>query len=89
MIQPIPPRYTRNGQPLPMPLPMPLPCPLPLTDDEALALELACPACGWFDSSWALRQGLLVSVLPDSDGAVAALWFAELAPRFRGSAQQA
>lgn len=37
------------------------------------------PACGWFDSSWALRQGLAVSELPDSDGTVAALWFAALA----------
>lgn len=37
------------------------------------------PVCGWFDSSWALRQGLAVSELPDSDGTVAALWFAGLA----------
>ena len=38
------------------------------------------PACGWFDSSHALREGLAVSELPDSDGSVAALWFAQLAP---------
>ena len=31
--------------------------------------------CGWFDSSWALHQGLSVTELPDSDGVVAALWF--------------
>ena len=31
--------------------------------------------CGWFDSSWALHQGLSVTELPDSDGMVAALWF--------------
>jgi hypothetical protein len=42
------------------------------------------PACGWFESSWALRQGLAVqelgaSDLPDSDGTLAALWFAALA----------
>ena len=37
------------------------------------------PACGWFESSWALRNGLAVSELPDSDGSVAALWFAALA----------
>ena len=85
MIQPIPPRYTRNGQPLPPPSPLPL---LP-ADDDAMALEATSPVCGWFDSSWALRQGLAVSDLPDSDGAVAALWFAELAPRIRLSAQQA
>lgn len=42
------------------------------------------PACGWFESSWALRQGLAVqelgaSDLPDPDGTLAALWFAALA----------
>ena len=46
---------------------------------EAVAVDEDTRACGWFDSSWALRQGLAVSELPDSDGAVAALWFAELA----------
>lgn len=35
-------------------------------------------ACGWYESSFALRQGLAVSELPDSDGSVAALWFAAL-----------
>ena len=39
----------------------------------------AVPVCGWFDSSWELRQGLAVTELPDSDGTVAALWFAALA----------
>ena len=34
------------------------------------------PACGWYESSFALRQGLAVSEMPDSDGSVAALWFA-------------
>lgn len=33
-------------------------------------------ACGWYESSFALRQGLAVSELPDSDGSLAALWFA-------------
>lgn len=46
---------------------------------EAPAVDEQARACGWFESSWALRQGLAVSELPDSDGAVAALWFAELA----------
>ena len=41
------------------------------------------PVCGWFESSWALRQGLAVqelgpAELPD-DGTVAALWLAALA----------
>ena len=39
----------------------------------------AGPACGWFESSWDLQQGLRVSEWPDSDGPVAALWFATLA----------
>ena len=46
------------------------------TPDEAAD---PAPACGWFESSWALRQGLAVSELPDGDGTVAALWFAALA----------
>lgn len=37
-------------------------------------------ACGWFDSSWDLRQGLAVSELPEAELPVAALWFAELMP---------
>lgn len=48
------------------------PADLPAADDPA-------PACGWFDSSWELRQGLAVTELPDSDGSAAALWFAALA----------
>ena len=55
------------------------------TDLRPAALVLTLPtepaesACGWFDSSWELRQGLAVSELPDSDMAVAALWFHSLA----------
>lgn len=37
-------------------------------------------ACGWFDSSWELRQGLAVNELPEAELPVAALWFAELLP---------
>jgi hypothetical protein len=37
-------------------------------------------ACGWFDSSWELQQGLAVSELPEAELPVAALWFAELMP---------
>ncbi len=56
---------------------------VPSTQDAPAlcAAEDGTAACGWFDSSWALRQGLAVSELPDSDGTVAALWFAELAQR--------
>ena len=36
--------------------------------------------CGWFDSSWELRQGLAVNELPEAELPVAALWFAELMP---------
>jgi hypothetical protein len=46
---------------------------------EAPVEEDSTPVCGWFDSSWALHQGLAVTELPDSDGSVAALWFAALA----------
>ena len=35
----------------------------------------AVPGCGWFESSWDLQHGLMVSELPDRDGAAAALWF--------------
>lgn len=54
--------------------------PTPAPANAALAADDERPACGWFDSSWALREGLAVSELPDSDGSVAALWFAQLAP---------
>lgn len=47
---------------------------------DAAAENDSAPACGWYDSSFALRQGLVVSELPDNDGSVAALWFAALAP---------
>jgi len=63
----------------------------PATPDEADA-DVDGPACGWFDSSFALRQGLAVqelgpSELPDADGTLAALWFAALAkPAAAGSA---
>lgn len=63
--------------------------PLPAPSQPHLAPEDGPPGCGWFDSSWALDQGLAVSDLPDSDGTVAALWFAQLAPRPSYSAQQA
>ena len=71
--------------------PMRRPVPLPLVDagDAAATTALAeapvppvaaeLRSCGWFESSWELRQGLAVHELPDSEGAVAALWFADLA----------
>ncbi len=59
--------------------PMVMPAPEPLPPEA--------PACGWFDSSWALRQGLAVRELPDSDGAAAALWFPALASACAASAR--
>jgi len=71
--------------------PMRRPMPLPLVDagdaaaNTALAEAPVPPVaaeprcCGWFDSSWELLNGLAVDELPDSEGTVAALWFAELA----------
>ena len=50
-------------------------------DVPAQAALPAGPACGWFESSWDLQQGLRVSEWPDSDGPVAALWFATLVAR--------
>ena len=48
------------------------------------ALDKAEPgdarACGWFDSSWELHQGLAVNELAEAELPVAALWFAELMP---------
>lgn len=46
----------------------------------AVAEPDAAPACGWFDSSWELQQGLAVSELPEAELPVAALWFAQLMP---------
>lgn len=42
------------------------------------AQDPAAPVCGWYESSLALREGLAVSELDDSDGSVAALWFDSL-----------
>lgn len=55
----------------------------PLADGLASAVDergSAAADCGWYESSFALRQGLAVSELDDSDGSVAALWFAQLRP---------
>ena len=48
---------------------------------DAEPLDKAESACGWFESSWDLRHGLAVSELPDSESALAALWFSGLAGR--------
>ena len=42
-------------------------------------------ACGWFDSSLDLRQGLAVSEVRDTDWTVLVLWFGPAA--LRGSAR--
>ena len=34
-------------------------------------------ACGWFESSWDLQQGLAVSELSDRDGTAAAMGFSQ------------
>jgi hypothetical protein len=55
----------------------------PPADGIAVTVVDRVPAaadCGWYESSFALRQGLAVSELDDSDGSVAALWFAQLRP---------
>ena len=46
----------------------------------AAAEQGGAGSCGWFDSSWELRQGLAVNELPEAELPVAALWFAELMP---------
>jgi len=49
------------------------------------------PVCGWFESSWALRQGLAVQELGPGeladDGTVAAPWLAALATPVAESAR--
>ena len=57
----------------------PAPADVPAQAAAPAAALPAGAACGWFESSWDLQQGLLVSEWPDSDGPVAALWFATLA----------
>ena len=52
---------------------------VPPQGDADAETDHGAQACGWYESSFALRQGLAVSELPDSDGSVAALWFAALA----------
>lgn len=54
----------------------------PAAGEGVPPVEDTSPVCGWFESSWTLRQGLAVqelgpSELPD-DGTVAALWLAAL-----------
>lgn len=45
----------------------------------AVAVDGAAPTdCGWYESSFALRQGLAVSELADDDGSAVAQWFAAL-----------
>ena len=73
-------------------LPQPLPATLPQATaaetaaaPAALALPVAAAAeagaCGWFDSSLDLRQGLAVSELRDADWTVLVLWFGPAALR--------
>lgn len=52
--------------------------PPPVDGTTALVDHEGTPGCGWYESSFVLRQGLHVSELDDSDGSVAALWSAAL-----------
>jgi hypothetical protein len=61
------------------PLPTPPSRPAAIVDAAATARGEGGGTCGWFDSSWELRQGLSISELPASDLVVAALWFPALA----------
>lgn len=83
--------------PLPQPLPATMPAAIEAEAGAALAgrSEPAVPAvpavpaevgaCGWFDSSRDLRQGLAVSEVRDTDWTVLVLWFGPAA--LRGSAR--
>jgi hypothetical protein len=57
-----------------------LPPAQPPADNSAAAVDGDTPACGWYESSFALRQGLAVSELSDGDARLAALWFDQLRP---------
>lgn len=85
--------------PLPLPLTLAMP-PAGVSGPAAAAsgsVEPAAPAvvpvvapaemaaCGWFDSSLDLRQGLAVSEVRDTDWTVLVLWFGPAA--LRGSAR--
>lgn len=52
-----------------------MPTALPVADPAEPAEPPEPAACGWFDSSHALRQGLEVTEWPEADGPVAALYF--------------
>ena len=83
------------------PLPQPLPATMSATTEAEAGAALAgrsepavpavpavpaeVGACGWFDSSRDLRQGLAVSEVRDTDWTVLVLWFGPAA--LRGSAR--
>ena len=78
------------------PLPRPLPAALPLAKAAVAAAEKVAEkvapaaepgACGWFDSSLDLRQGLAVSEVRDPDWTVLLLWFGPAALRGRARLQ--
>ena len=72
--------------PLPQPLPVATPAAASAVETAAVAAGAAEPgACGWFDSSLDLRQGLAVSEVRDTDWTVLVLWFGPAA--LRGSAR--
>ena len=72
------------------PQPRPLPAAVPLAMAAVAAAEKGAEkvapaaepgACGWFDSSLDLRQGLAVSEVRDPDWTVLLLWFGPAALR--------
>ena len=70
------------------PLPQPVPAALAMPSTAATetkarpaAAAAEAGACGWFDSSLDLHQGLLVSELRETDWTVLVLWFGPAALR--------
>ena len=47
----------------------------PPADAETPGADAMAPACGWYESSFALRQGLAVCELGDGDASLAAFGF--------------
>ena len=74
-------RFCRKAPPPPPP-----PAASPLAAAAVTGAKPAAPAvearaCGWFDSSLDLRQGLAVSEVRDPDWTVLVLWFGPAALR--------
>ena len=66
---------------IPSPVVGPAQGPAPAAARPADATPPEASACGWFDSSLDLQQGLAVSELAEPDWTVLALWFGPAAAR--------